>query len=167
MEVDIKNLLLGETDSQVANINFALLKELEARRHTILKNDEFLWKQKSRATWLKEGDNNTDFFHHYASFRKKLNTIWEIQSSTGEVYRSFEDIANKGVKYFQKLYKEKEGCSIKEILKVLQVFPKVFSDDMNKLLDEEVTKVEVYGPLSSMKKGKSPGPGELVVELFL
>jgi hypothetical protein len=70
------------------------------------------------------------------------------------VVHSFQDITNEGMRYFQKLYKEKDGCPIKEILDVLNVFSPVIIEDMNKSLEEEVLEAEVLGALSSMQKGK-------------
>lgn len=38
------------------------------------KQDEILWKQKSRVRWIKEGERNTKFFHHTTMERKTGGT---------------------------------------------------------------------------------------------
>jgi hypothetical protein len=38
-------------------------KHLERVRNKLLLDEEERWRQKSRATWIKSGNNNTKFFH--------------------------------------------------------------------------------------------------------
>lgn len=45
--------------------------------------DEFerillMWHKKSRVQWLKEGDNNTKFFHKMANARRSINGIHSL-----------------------------------------------------------------------------------------
>jgi hypothetical protein len=48
-----------------------------------LKQEEVLWRQRSRAVWLKDGDKNTKFFHGKASQRKKTNAIKKLKDEDG------------------------------------------------------------------------------------
>ena len=61
----------------------AKLPELTRKNDAILKKEEEKTRLKSRALWIEVGDKNTQFFHKYASYRKNLNTIWEIQNEDG------------------------------------------------------------------------------------
>jgi hypothetical protein len=51
----------------------------DVRQDFLAKEKQFL-RIKSRSLWLKAGDNNREFFHHYASMWKNTNTIWEMQA---------------------------------------------------------------------------------------
>jgi hypothetical protein len=44
----------------------------------ICKQEEILWRQKSRVQWLKEGEKNTKFFHRSRISRRTQNRILKI-----------------------------------------------------------------------------------------
>jgi len=46
-----------------------------------LERGEILWRQRSKALWLKEGDQNTRYFHRKASQRKKRNEIIRLKDN--------------------------------------------------------------------------------------
>ena len=56
----------------------ARLRALKEKINTLLDNEAHMWSQRSRTLWLKNGDNNTKFFHCQATKRFKKNLIHGI-----------------------------------------------------------------------------------------
>jgi exonuclease III len=71
---------------------------LKAEFENVLLLEEIKWRQTSRATWLREGDKNTKFFHRVANSNRRFNSIDHLmvngtvtmdQSEIGEGLVSF------------------------------------------------------------------------------
>lgn len=62
------------------------------------------WKQRSKKFWLQEGDQNTMFFHKYASGRKKANQICKLKDKHGEWKENEVDIQEIIIDYFSELF---------------------------------------------------------------
>jgi len=85
------------------------LAALLQKRAQVLKDREESWRLRSRAVWLKAGDENTKFFHRHANGRKKINTIWELKKEDGtpvKTFRTFRGLAAPAKAHFQGIYKE-------------------------------------------------------------
>ena len=77
------------------------LVNLESRRRNILFVREQEARQKSRATWLLCGDDNTSLFHKFANNRKNINSIWKIEGDDGILVEGFDSIVKAGVQHFE------------------------------------------------------------------
>lgn len=159
-------LVERQVGSLSGNEDLALC-DLMKKKQELLAIEEAKWRLKSRVIWLKECDNNTKFFHKYASYRKNLNSIQEIKDQNGQKVSSFEEIAEAREGFFSSLFKEPEGCPIAEILKVIDLFLGSFSKDMNESLQDEISKGKNCLPCRPFKKVRAQVPMVLLLNFFL
>ena len=142
------------------------VRENETKREELLSKEEKLLRLKSRAIWIKEGDNNSKFFHNFSNNRRNLNTILTIKNMNRVMVSSFKEKAEAGEELFKNLFKEPIGCNIQEILEVINLFPRMIDEEMNILLKAEVIEEELEKVVYSCQKGKSPGPNGPTIDLF-
>ncbi|XP_077211531.1 uncharacterized protein LOC143846836 [Tasmannia lanceolata] len=77
----------------------ALMEEHEE----ILRREEIGWRQKSRGLWLKEGDNNSKYFHLMASMRRRINFINSIRDGESLI-EDRETIKDMIISFYSNLY---------------------------------------------------------------
>lgn len=63
-----------------------------------------LWRQRSRADWLKDRVRNTKIFHAKASHRKRTNTIQKLKNERGEWISGDTSLKELVMKYFNGLF---------------------------------------------------------------
>jgi hypothetical protein len=61
----------------------AAQKEILLLIELLVEQEEIVWVQRARANWLKHGDRNMNFFHHYASSRRKKNWVRGLVDDQG------------------------------------------------------------------------------------
>ena len=61
--------------------------------------EEISWRQKSKALFIKERDNNTQFFHRIANSHKRTNHIWGVEVE-GVLYEDELDILEEVVDFY-------------------------------------------------------------------
>ncbi|CAL1384096.1 unnamed protein product [Linum trigynum] len=128
-----------------------LMTELEA----IWKDEELFWSQRSRVSWLKEGDKNTNFFHTSTVHRKQRNKIASLKDDQGNIIIQQEEIADHVSNHFQSHFTKStpapDTC-------ILEDFPKLVTDEMNFDLCKPPTEEEIKSAVFDLGQNKSPGP---------
>jgi len=69
-----------------------------------LRDEETIWRIKSRSLWLQYGDKNTTFFHKKDKVRQWKNKVEEINLPTGETIQDFEEIKQNASRFYSQLY---------------------------------------------------------------
>ena len=85
------NLDLGKDEEQ---------KKLKVVLKAILDEDDLYWRQWARENWLKEGDQNTKFFHASSTQKWKAKILHSITDEAGHQWESQETIGEAFVSYF-------------------------------------------------------------------
>ena len=81
--------------------------EIKAEIKSLASLEEISWRQKSRAMFLKEGDNNTRFFHRLANSHRRANTMRGVEVD-GIIYEADSNIQDQVVGFYKSLYQEPE-----------------------------------------------------------
>lgn len=114
--------------------------------------EEIKWKQKAKVQRLKEGDNNTKFFHRIASTRRNFNSIFKL-TINNEVVEDLPRMKNHVVEFFMDLYKDSGIARPKSD----EVMLKTLSDTQRDLLEKPFEKNEVKMVIWSIEDDKYLG----------
>ena len=133
------------------------LEDCEARKEaresykTWVLREEISWRQKSRELWLKEGGNNTKFFHRMANAHSRRNWLSKLKVN-GCWHSEDNNLKNSVVGAFQKLYSEEEGW--RPCIDGLSFMGLVSSEAEG--LEIPFSKEDVFAALSNLGKDKAP-----------
>ena len=124
----------------------------------LLRKEEKMWKQRSRALWLHEGDKNTRYFHSRATHRYRRNKICELRNSEGLMCTKEEEIAQILTNFYQDLFTSANPCNMDQAMVDI---PCAVTTEMNIMLQEVYTRDEVDRAVFQMEALKAPGPDGL------
>ena len=77
--------------------------EVRSQIEHLLCLEEISWIQKSRMLCIKEGDNNTKFFHKMANSHRRYNHLSFLKVD-GVIYEEETVVAAQVVQYYKTLY---------------------------------------------------------------
>jgi hypothetical protein len=81
------------------------LHSLSVDLHSLFKLNTSIQWQKSRITWLKESDANSEFFHGHVSSRRRVNSIISL-SVNGTQIEGMSDIRSAAFNHFAAHFKK-------------------------------------------------------------
>lgn len=163
---------------KILELNQALIKDgfdkaksEQADKHhlnweNLCKQEEILWRQKSRIQWLKEGERNTRFFHKSTMANKAHNRISMIKDEEGEIQNTHRDIEAVLVQHFWNITRDNILDRDQSIRGITRHIPKLVSKEDNFNLNRPVAEKEVSEVLKDMQNGKAPGPDGFNVDFF-
>jgi hypothetical protein len=109
----------------------------------ICQREETLWRQKSRIRELKEGEQNTKFFHRTTIARRTHNKILKIQDQDGIKRKSHKEIENILVNHFQGIAQEPNQDRTEAIQRITRHIPKLVIEEQNINLNKPIYREEV------------------------
>lgn len=118
---------------------------------------EAFYKQKSKQTWLKMGDNNTKFFHSSRKARRNKVRINSIHNDERQEVKADNDIGHVFVEYFQSILGSSSPRKQKADARVFNMGKKL-DIGLQLSLVKPVTELEIKKVVFAMDENKSPGP---------
>lgn len=101
----IQKLDMLEQERQLSEEERVIKGEAIFEYSKLLKMEEISWRQKSRVSWLMEGDRNTRFFHKVTNIQNQNNGINKLK--VGDVWvEDKESIGPEAIHYFMEQYFE-------------------------------------------------------------
>eukprot|EP00253_Pinus_taeda_P029406 PITA_29406 len=92
------------------------LVDLTALRGKILKDKEETWRLRSQPIWLREGDDNTKFYHKFSNGRRAINTIWKLTNEQGVEVDTFPHLASLVTSHFKQVYQNPPNATLVEVI---------------------------------------------------
>ena len=153
-----KELLRKAEDAAIRGGSLVKVQRLKKEISDLLVKEEKLWRQRSRALWLHEGDQNTSYFHGRATHRFRRNKIDQLEDENGEMCSNEEGVAGILTSYYEQLFSSSNPISIEDAVTDI---PNSMDAEMNQYLTTKYTRAKVERVVNQMKPFKAQGPYEL------
>ncbi|XP_071916215.1 uncharacterized protein [Coffea arabica] len=137
------------------DFNRRAMDELKIQLKRAYSNEELYWAQKSRVTWLKEGNKNSQFFHASVKGRMRRNRMSNVQRDDGTWTTNERELREEVASYYKQLFDSQGTEGVEDILRGI---PNTISNQMNVNLTRTITEAEIKSALFSMNPNKAPGP---------
>jgi hypothetical protein len=138
--------------------------EIQKKLMDMLIEDELYWYKRSHATWLHDGDNNTEFFHRMANGSKRRNTIISFSDGNKNIEGDSNLVAH-ATEFYKSLFGPTPDNTFPLNEELWEQEEKVTDAD-NAELTKFFSESEIKVALSQMKKNKAAGPDSIPIEFY-
>jgi hypothetical protein len=135
--------------------NSAQELQLQNTLDNLLLQEESLWRNKSRETWLTCKDLNTKFFHTSTIIKRRRNAIDFLKLPSRGWSSEQQEIGNCFTSHFQFVFNSSRPNLDEDLL---SLFDNYISPEENDTICEIPTEEEILAALSKMGSTKAPGP---------
>ncbi|PHT81810.1 hypothetical protein T459_14825 [Capsicum annuum] len=150
--IGIQSLLTSYIDSNLVVIEKVALQEL----NKWLGIQERVFKQKSKAHWIEEGDGNNIYFFNCMKARASINNILVLKSLDGRMLQKSDDIEREIIQFYKGLLGT-ATTSIPAIDLTIMRQGSSITTQQQKMMCKEVTLKEIQDALFSIGNNKAPG----------
>lgn len=133
----------------------ATCKSIAEELNSLHKLEESYWHLRLRANEIRDGDKNSQYFHHKASSRQWRNTIKGLTDPCDGGWKTSKaDIERLITAYYQNLFQTSSPSGFEEDVAGLG---EIVTTEMNEILEVDPTYDEVRRALFQMHPTKAPG----------
>jgi hypothetical protein len=153
----LKELKKAREELELLKVNNADQRDIRrAADHLqeLLYKEELLCLQRSRITWLKEGDRNTRFFHQKAVWRARRNKIKRLKRDDGVWEEAPTEMECKATSYFKELFTSDPSLNSNGLLGLTR---EKITGEMNDDMCKDFTDEEIGDALFQIGPLKAPG----------
>jgi hypothetical protein len=148
--------------NEIKALELRVAQQIEDRK----RQEEILWKKKSRIQWLMEGECNTKFFYQTIVQRRHSNKITHLISDEGETLHSHANLETNLINYFQNLLTDPIPDRQSAINKITRHIPSLVTQEKTTALLRPFTIEEVDQALQDTPKCKAPDPDGFTNDFF-
>jgi hypothetical protein len=154
LQADLNQVMSGPLSDEAISKQ----RDIQLKMENLLEQEELYWVQRGRVNWLKHGDQNTAFFHRFATGRRKRNFIKYLKNEDGDIIEDHDQVMGIARDYFQTLFTAEVQDPDPNVLN--KVLPSV-TPEMNEKLLAPYSRDEVKKALFNIGDLKAPGPDGL------
>ncbi|KAH1074196.1 hypothetical protein J1N35_026524 [Gossypium stocksii] len=159
--IDLKEWLLELYDKDLSDEVLAKIIDVQLSLNLEDNKEEIFWEQRARVNWLKNRDQNTNFFHKVVVTCRNHRQITGLKGEDGRWVSKDEEMLQIALKYFENLFSASETGDDERLLRLVE---KWITKSMNDELLESFTKEEIWHAVKTMAPLKAPGiDGFLVI----
>ena len=152
------NALIGQLD-QIMNVQL----------NKILDNETQVLIIRSRIRWAEEGEKSTKYFCNLEKRIGEKKSIFRIKKDNDDIISDREKVLEEIQTFYQNVYKNQNINNEAEITEHFldSIETPHLDENDKKLMEQSISKKELYDTLASMKHNKSPGYDGLPSEFYV